>query len=74
MLMWQGLEPEARTFNTIIIACNMCGQPQEALRVGALYFTFNGRLCMCFCIQNPQHLQIYLRDTVDNLRIYWSFM
>ena len=33
MLMWQGLEPEARTFNTIIIACNMCGQPQEALRV-----------------------------------------
>ena len=31
--MWQGLEPETRTFNTIIIACNMCGQPQEALRV-----------------------------------------
>lgn len=37
MLMWQGLEPEARTFNTIIIACNMCGQPQEALRVGAIF-------------------------------------
>lgn len=29
----QGLEPEVRTFNTAIIACNMCGQPSEALKV-----------------------------------------
>ncbi len=29
----QGLEPEVRTYNTAIIACNMCGQPLEALRV-----------------------------------------
>lgn len=29
----QDLEPEVRTFNTAIIACNMCGQPQEALKV-----------------------------------------
>jgi hypothetical protein len=31
----QDLEPEVRTFNTAIIACNMCGQPQEALKVRA---------------------------------------
>lgn len=29
----QDLEPEVRTFNTAIIACNMCGQSQEALKV-----------------------------------------
>lgn len=29
----KGLDPEVRTFNTAIIACNMCGQPQEALKV-----------------------------------------
>ena len=29
----QGVEPEARTFNTIIIACNLCGQPLQALEV-----------------------------------------
>lgn len=33
----QGLEPEVRTFNTAIIACNMCGQPQEALKVTGFY-------------------------------------
>lgn len=30
----QGLEPEIRTYNTAIIACNMCGQPDDALKVG----------------------------------------
>jgi hypothetical protein len=30
----QEIWPEVRTFNTAIIACNMCGQPQEALKVG----------------------------------------
>lgn len=34
MFVVQDLEPEVRTFNTAIIACNMCGQPQEALKVG----------------------------------------
>lgn len=29
----QEILPEVRTFNTAIIACNMCGQPQEALKV-----------------------------------------
>ena len=33
MLWLQGAEPEARTFNTIIIACNLCGQPLQALEV-----------------------------------------
>ena len=40
IVMWtQGVEPEARTFNTIIIACNLCGQPLQALEVSrsALY-------------------------------------
>ena len=31
----QDLEPEVRTFNTAIIACNMCGQPHEALKVNS---------------------------------------
>lgn len=31
----QGVEPEARTFNTIIIACNLCGQPLQALEVSS---------------------------------------
>ncbi len=29
----QGIEPEVRTFNTVIIACNMSGQAAEALKV-----------------------------------------
>ena len=29
----QGIEPEIRTYNTVIIACNMSGQAQEALKV-----------------------------------------
>lgn len=29
----QDLQPELRTFNTAIIACNMCGRPKEALKV-----------------------------------------
>lgn len=29
----QGIEPEIRTFNTVIIACNMSGQAQEALKI-----------------------------------------
>jgi pentatricopeptide repeat domain-containing protein 1 len=29
----QGFVPEVRTFNTVIIACNMSGQAQEALKV-----------------------------------------
>ena len=32
----QGLQPEVRTYNTAIIACNMCGQPHEALKVSYL--------------------------------------
>lgn len=32
----QGLKPEVRTFNTVIIAANMCNQPTEALKVGPL--------------------------------------
>lgn len=31
----QGLEPEVRTFNTVIIAANMCNKPEEALKVVA---------------------------------------
>ena len=31
----QGVEPVLRTYNTLIIACNMCGQPREALNVYA---------------------------------------
>ena len=33
VLPWQGIEPEIRTYNTVIIACNMSGQAQEALKV-----------------------------------------
>ena len=29
----QGIHPVLRTFNTLIIACNMCSQPREALSV-----------------------------------------
>lgn len=29
----QGVEPVLRTYNTLIIACNMCGQPREAMAV-----------------------------------------
>jgi pentatricopeptide repeat domain-containing protein 1 len=29
----QGVEPALRTYNTLIIACNMCQQPREALAV-----------------------------------------
>ena len=25
----QGVDPVLRTYNTLIIACNMCGQPHE---------------------------------------------
>lgn len=28
------MQPEIRTFNTTLIACNMCNQPLEALKVG----------------------------------------
>jgi pentatricopeptide repeat protein len=31
--MLQGIDPEIRTFNTVIIACNMSGQAQEALKI-----------------------------------------
>jgi pentatricopeptide repeat protein len=27
------VEPVLRTYNTLIIACNMCGQPREAMAV-----------------------------------------
>ena len=33
MVRCQGIEPEVRTFNTVIIACNMSGQAAEALKV-----------------------------------------
>jgi pentatricopeptide repeat domain-containing protein 1 len=29
----QGVDPVLRTYNTLIIACNMCGQPREAMAV-----------------------------------------
>ena len=29
----QGVEPVLRTYNTLIIACNMCNQPREAMAV-----------------------------------------
>lgn len=32
-VVMQGLRPEIRTYNTAIIACNMCNQPLEALKV-----------------------------------------
>ena len=33
-LAWtQGVEPVLRTYNTLIIACNMCNQPREAMAV-----------------------------------------
>ena len=31
--MAQGVDPVLRTYNTLIIACNMCGQPREAMAV-----------------------------------------
>ena len=31
----EGLQPETRTFNTVIIAANICNQPIEALKVTA---------------------------------------
>ena len=31
-----GLKPEVRTYNTAIIAANVCNQPQEALKVKVL--------------------------------------
>ena len=31
--MLQGVDPVLRTYNTLIIACNMCGQPREAMAV-----------------------------------------
>jgi hypothetical protein len=31
LLAVQGVTPALRTFNTLIIACNMCNQPREAL-------------------------------------------
>ncbi len=33
MRMLQGVDPVLRTYNTLIIACNMCGQPREAMAV-----------------------------------------
>ena len=33
LVAWQGIEPEIRTYNTVIIACNMSGQATEALKV-----------------------------------------
>ena len=42
----QGVEPEARTFNTIIIACNLCGQPLQALEVSSSH-------CSHFQLQVP---------------------
>ena len=33
MHMLQGVDPVLRTYNTLIIACNMCGQPREAMAV-----------------------------------------
>ena len=33
LVAMQGIEPEIRTYNTVIIACNMSGQAQEALKV-----------------------------------------
>ena len=33
MHMPQGVDPVLRTYNTLIIACNMCGQPREAMAV-----------------------------------------
>ena len=29
----QGIEPVLRTYNTLIIACNTCNQPREAIAV-----------------------------------------
>ena len=33
MDLLQGVDPVLRTYNTLIIACNMCGQPREAMAV-----------------------------------------
>ena len=33
ILHLQGVEPVLRTYNTLIIACNMCNQPREAMAV-----------------------------------------
>ena len=33
MQILQGVDPVLRTYNTLIIACNMCGQPREAMAV-----------------------------------------
>ena len=32
-MILKGIEPEIRTYNTVIIACNMSGQATEALKV-----------------------------------------
>jgi len=48
----QGVEPEARTFNTIIIACNLCGQPLQALEVTSSLFHIP-HACKDECLQAP---------------------
>lgn len=54
LLLLQDLEPEVRTFNTAIIACNMCGQPQEALKVGGLSIGSRlGGVCAGLCCGMP---------------------
>lgn len=51
----QGLQPETRTFNTIIIACNMCGQPTEALKV---------QFVTPVCIQHQHGCQVEHQQTM----------
>lgn len=44
----QGWQPEVRTYNTAIIACNMCNQSEEALQVShyPVLQSFQERLCV----------------------------
>jgi hypothetical protein len=53
LLFLQDLEPEVRTFNTAIIACNMCGQPQEALKVSKAAYSSINSCCECSAAVQP---------------------
>ena len=79
----QGLEPEVRTFNTVIIAANTCNKPEEALKVRfeitLLSDTLIIRLpirthlkeyhCNATCHHDDSHFSLALPRQLDQLAI-----
>jgi hypothetical protein len=53
----QGVSPALRTFNTLVIACNVCNQPREALAGTAQCFCCMG-LSSCCSIDSSGFLQL----------------